>query len=109
VTGAFSKAGRLIRRAAPKLTDRKINHIEFKILENRAVSIGRCNTGLKFTSGEIEGDREGQHTYGSSSGDREFIVRRDWYFQNCFLKVPVPSDAQILTHKFDAQIPGPAH
>jgi hypothetical protein len=75
VTGAFSKAGRLIRRAAPKLTDRKINHIEFKILENRAVSIGRCNTGLKFTSGEIEGDREGQHTYGSSSGDREFIVR----------------------------------
>jgi hypothetical protein len=22
-------------------------------------------------------------------------VRRDWYFQNCFRKVPIPSDAQI--------------
>jgi len=29
-------------------------------------------------------------------------VRRDWYFQNCFLKVPISSDAQIPTH--DAQI-----
>jgi hypothetical protein len=23
-----------------------------------------------------------------------FCVRRDWYFQNCFRKVPVPSDNQ---------------
>jgi hypothetical protein len=26
-------------------------------------------------------------------------VRRDWYFQNCFLKGPIPSDAQILAEK----------
>jgi hypothetical protein len=31
---------------------------------------------------------------------RNLCVRRDWYFLNCFLKVPIPSDAQIrLTHK----------
>jgi hypothetical protein len=43
----------------------------------------------------IQHDDPGVPAAGKNLCVRNLCVRRDWYFQNCFLKVPIPSDAQI--------------